>query len=805
MAKKPEKPASEKGAAKPKAKAKTVKKPKAAKSGGGGGGGRPWLRWIAMEALTWGGGAALGAGIVAAVLWGRAREDVDAFLEQPSRARPGIVYSAPMEVREGQAATLSDIAGELLAAGYERVPKVTADDQFSLAADRIEVRTSALHGPGFDVAASRVTITVTADGFVQDVEPGQKATLHPTVLGTIGDPEGRRAKVTLETCSPWVEKAIVAMEDSRFRSHHGVDPMGVMRALVHNARSESGTHGGSTLTQQLAKNLFLSPERTLQRKVREVFFALALESTLTKDQILELYLQEVYLGQAGGVPLYGVEAASRAWFGVSAQSLTVDEAATIAGVISAPNSYSPLRHPETAKERRDITIDRMATMGFLAAAEAEDAKATDLKIDGALPGAVRRAPWAMDAAVEIAEAAVGEGALSSRGYRVYTTIQPLAQRAAERAVRDGIAEMEDEYPRAVGSEAALVAMDPDDGAVIALVGGRDYVRSPFDRGRDAWREVGSIVKPLTMLAAFDANDDLTPLSRLDDSPISRDVDGKNWTPTNYDGTFHGEVTLRQAIEASLNIPAIRLSEAVGLEALQAFLRKCGLTRSTNYPSVALGAFAATPLEVASAYTVFPGGGTRHEPLLVLGIADANGDELVVFSPRPHAVATARSSAMSTAVLQGVITDGTGARARGYGVSGAVGAKTGTTNDYRDAWMVGFTPHLVTAVWVGRDKGENLGLSGSRAALPTWARFVAAQGPVNDIFGLPDGLVHQAVCADSRRLAVPACPDRYAEVLPKDKVPTKKCDLHGGPKVDVSRILGGLFRRGGASEDPPKPE
>jgi penicillin-binding protein 1B len=760
---------------------------------------RPWLRFLALEVATWLGGVAVGLGVLSVVLWQRAQVDVAAFLATPSRSHPGVVYSAPMEVREGQAASVSDLAGELLAAGYERVPNAQAADQFSLAGGQFVIRTGRVLGPGFEVPEGEVVVQISEDGYVTSVDPGEHATLRPTVLGTVGDPETRRAAVRLEGLSPHVESAIVAMEDQRFRSHQGVDPIGVLRAALHNLSSDK-TQGGSTLTQQLAKNLFLSPERTMQRKVREVFFALAIEHQLDKDQVLELYLQEVYLGQSGGVPLHGVEQAARAWFGVSAQTVDIAEAATIAGVISAPNTYSPVRHPERAIARRDRVIDRMLEMGFIDAVQARTAKDQALVVDGVLPGAHRRAPWAVDAAVEFAEEVVGEGALAAQGHRVYTTIQPLLQRAAERAVEEGLAEVEADYPKAAGAEAAIVALRASDGAIVALVGGRDYAQSPFDRATDAWRSVGSTVKPLTMLAAFDADSELTPLTRLWDSPLSRDVDGRAWTPTNYDGVYRGEVTLREAIESSLNMPAIRLSEQVGLGPLQATLRDLGLSRATRFPSVALGGFDGTPLEVAGAYTVFPGAGSVSEPYLVLGIADRNGGTVLETTPVRRAVASARAAVLSTAVLEGVLTDGTGARARRYGVEGPVAGKTGTTDNYRDAWFVGYSPILVASAWIGRDVGDDLGLSGSRAALPLWARFMAASGAIRGSFPASESVTTRKVCAESHRIARPDCASTYFEAFPAAHVPSDSCDLHGGPVVDVKHFLGGLLRRPAAAPD-----
>jgi penicillin-binding protein 1B len=616
--------------------------------------------------------------------------------------------------------------------------------------------------------------------------------LRPTVLARLGDLEGSRTRVQLDAISPWVEKAVLAMEDARFRDHAGVDPLGVARALWVGIRGDGRAQGGSTLTQQLAKNLFLSQERTARRKVREVFFATALESRLSKDEILSLYLGEVYLGQVGSVPVHGVEQASRAWFGVAASRLTLAQAATIAGVISAPNAYSPLRHPEVAVERRDLALQRMQELGWATPEAVAAARAEPLAITGLVTGPARRAPWTVDAALEVAEGALGPGELTRAGYRVYTTIQPHLQVAAERAVSEGLAEVAADRPASNDAQAALVVVRASDGAVVALVGSRSYRESPFDRAADAWREVGSTVKPLTLLAALDANPDLHPASIVVDEPISRRVDGKVWTPHNADGAWRGPMTLRVALEQSRNIPAIKLAEEVGPHRLQGAFRDAGLSRATHLPSAALGAFPATPLQLAAAYTVFPGGGARARPRMVSSIVDANGAEVVAFNPDIATLASERAAAQVTRLLQGVLSDGTGKKAGTYGVGGAVGGKTGTTDEGRDAWVAGVTPEYAVVAWVGRDRGTPLGLSGSQAALPVWARMIADGGVAGGAFPLPNNLVSVPICRESGRAARDACPVTVPDLFPKGHEPGGSCDVHGGPLVEAGRWLRNVF-------------
>ena len=749
-------------------------------------------------------GVLIGLLLTTGVLWHRAHQDVSTYLAATRATYPVRVYSAPMALRVGQQATARWLTADLLAAGYERVGVLDGPQQFRVDDDHIEVWTEPYEAPGVHVPGGRATLRLD-EGRIAGFSHGEggvaeEILLRPTQLAVLGNLDETRTPVVLEELSPWVVPAVLAMEDHRFHEHAGLDAVGILRALRANLRGGPVLQGGSTVTQQLAKNLFLTPERTWQRKVQEVFVALALERTLSKDEILETYLSEVYLGHGGGVALHGVEEASRAFFGISASRLSLAQAATVAGIISAPNTWSPLRSPERAQERRDLALRRMAGLGTLSEAEARAAMDEPVEVGGIIPATNRRAPWAVDAAVDALEAHAGDKALG--GWSVHTHIQPLLQRAAEEAVREGMAELDATHPEAAGAQVALVALRASDGAVVAMVGGRDYRTSSFNRATHAWRQAGSTVKGLTLLAALDDDRHLTPLTRFTDAPIERpEPDGTDWTPKNYDGAYQGEVSLRRVIERSRNVPAVLLAEHVGLGPLRAFFYEAGLSRATGYPSAALGAFEATPLEVAGAYTAFPGGGVVSSPWLVQGAAQHQTDERVHLRPHRTTVASARATAVATHVLEGVMTNGTAARGRQLGLKGPIAGKTGTTDEYRDAWFVGFTPELVVAVWVGHDQEELLGLTGSRAALPTWARFLVASGPPRGDFEIPSGMVTELVCRDSHQVARRACEHTYSELFVAGSVPRGRCERHGAPVFELSRVLGGLF--GGQGDDAPE--
>jgi penicillin-binding protein 1B len=748
-----------------------------------------WKGRVAKEALTWIAGASLGLAIASGFLWHRAKKDVAAYLANPPRTAPGVVWSAPVTIRKGQQATVESVTSELLAAGYERVDALDGEGQFTWSRGHIDAWTMPMDGPS-PLVGGKASLEIEGNRVVA-ANP-TKITFRPAVLGTFGDVEGRRDEVTVDSLSKWMEPALLAMEDTRFRDHHGVDPLGVARALANNLIRGNGTHGGSTLTQQLAKNLFLTSERTMQRKVREAFFAAALEAELSKDELLSLYLGEVYLGQTGGVPIHGVEQAARAWFGVSSERLTLSQAATIAGVISAPNRYTPLRHPDRAQERRDVVLQRMTELSMVTADQAKAAKADSLVTTGVHNNALRQAPWAIDTAADQVELVLGGDVLAS-GYHVHTTIQPLLQRAAEQAVAQGLAELAMSNPAAEAAQAALVAIRPSDGAVVAMVGGKQYADSAFNRATTAWRQSGSASKPLTLLAAFDADPSLTPLTVLSDEPTTVEMDGTTWSPKNYDGKFLGDVTVRQTIEQSRNLPMLELAETVGREDLKRFMQEAGLTRASSLPSAALGAFDVTPMQMASAYTVFARGGSVVDPHVVASVFDSQGERVYAETSQPVRLASARSTALATDILMGVIDHGTGQRAHRYGVSGPVAGKTGTTNGGRDAWFVGVTPELAVAVWVGADKGS-LGVSGSKAALPIWARFVSASGAMTGEFPSPPGLEEVEVCTDSWELARPICENTTKELLASATVDDQvKCSEHGKLN-EVTRALKGLFRR-----------
>ena len=525
------------------------------------------------------------------------------------------------------------------------------------------------------------------------------------------------------------------------------------RALAVNASRGEITQGASTLTQQLVKNIALGPERTFSRKIREAVLALAVERRYSKAKILETYLNTVYLGQHRRMAIHGVGAAAQSYWGKDARNLSLAESALLAGMIRAPNRYSPVEHPERAQQRRDIVLHRMRELGIIdeGALNAALSERTQVRTRaGAQPGLPSQAPYFLD----YVRGATGVGP-GKRSPRVYTTLDPALQRAAEAALARGLDRLESAHRqlrRALPGErlqAALVALDPATGEIRALVGGRDYELSPFNRVTHARRQPGSAFKPFVFLAALRRGPSgeppaVTPASLVDDLPISLETPREVWEPRNFEDRFEGAITVRRALEQSSNAAAVRLAQAVGLDDVVRTARDVGFTSPmAPVPALALGSFEVTPLELAVAFATVANGGTPVRPHGFRRITGHGG-----VSPFSGGSRLAPEEAyLLTHLLRGVIDRGTGAPARATGLGGAVAGKTGTTNDTRDAWFAGYSPRLVAVVWVGFDDGTRLGLSGARAALPIWADFMRAAAALEEPgeFSVPPAVTFRQVC------------------------------------------------------------
>ncbi len=611
-------------------------------------------------------------------------------------------------------------------------------------------------------------------------EAVESVILDPPLLASYYGPDFQeRRPVTLDEVSPDLIAAVIAAEDDSFYRHAGFSLSGILRAFWVNLRGGEVRQGGSTLTQQLVKNLYLTHERTLARKSQELLLAVLLEARYEKRQILEAYLNEIYLGGSGGVSLLGVGAASRAYFGKDASQVDLAEAATLAGIIRSPATYSPLGHPERARERRDWVLGRMADLR-LAPKERVDAALAEPLVIAPEPVVRRRAPYFADSAALEASRRFGIEDLADGGYVLFSTLDWSSQKSAQEAVEWGLGKIEKGYKHKGELQAALVSIDPETGGILTYLGGRQYDSSQFDRAGRAQRQAGSAFKPIVYAAAFETGV-ASPTSFLEDEPLTLQLAGsKDWSPKNDDGGYHGWVSVRTALEKSYNPATTRLALQVGIRRIVKLGGDMGImTPMPPYPSMALGAAAITPLELATVYATLANGGARPPIHEVVAIRDRYGKP-VQGAPLPKAVRvlSPQTVYLVTSLLEGVFQRGTAAGAAA-GFSGSLAGKTGTTNKQRDSWFAGFAPERTTVVWVGYDDNSRTRLSGARAALPIWIRFMARVAPPGgySTFAQPPGIATAVIDPSTGLLATEFCPGVITEVFRQGQVPTQLCNRH----------------------------
>jgi penicillin-binding protein 1B len=615
----------------------------------------------------------------------------------------------------------------------------------------------------------------------RDGQAADSVILDPPLLASYyGRTLLERRPVTLDDVSPDLIASILAAEDETFFGHAGVSLTGTARAVWVDLRGKGVRQGGSTLTQQLVKNLYLTQERTLARKSQEILLAVLLELRYSKKKILEAYLNEIYLGGGNGVSLVGVGAASRAYFGKDADQLDLAEAATLAGIIPSPANYSPITHPDRAKARRDWVLGRLASLGLVPQARVDAALAEPI---AAAPEPVvrRRAPYFADAAAQEASRRFGVEDLEDGGYVLFSTLDWTGQKAAQEAVESGLKEI-DGGRRTRSLQAALVSMDPATGGILAYVGGRGYDASQFDRAGQARRQPGSSFKPIDYAAAFEAGK-ASPASFLEDEPISvPTAGGQVWSPKNDDDSYHGWVTVRTALEKSYNPATTRLALDVGMPKIVKLAHDMGITTPMEpFPAMALGAAAVTPLEMATVYSTLASGGSRPPVHALVAVLDHSGKVVQGAPlPKPVRVISPQTDYLVTSLLQGVLQRGTAAGAA-RNIPGELAGKTGTTNQQRDTWFAGYAPERTTVVWVGYDDNGRTRFSGARAALPIWVRFMARVAPPGgySTFAQPPGITTAAIDPTTGMLATELCPEVITEVFREGEVPTEACNRHGG--------------------------
>jgi len=706
--------------------------------------------------LTW---RALGIAAVAAVTGALAfrgfETRVAGAFEVADAVAPTRIYARPLVLRPGDRYSTEGLEQRLHRLGYretdDRTPGI---GEFRLRRDdwrigRRPFRLGAYFDPGGE---TRVRLDRTERVSEVRDEGGNRLpglVLDPEPVGTIGGHADRdRVPVRLSDVPDHLIDAILTAEDRRFRDHAGFDPRRMLGAVWANVRERRLAQGGSTLTQQLARTLFLSSDRKVLRKVREAAIALVLERRFSKDRLLEAYLNHIYVGQDGGDAIHGVGRAAFFFFDRDISEIGLEESAMLAGIIRGPNLYSPHRHPARARSRRDLVLRQMHDEGLISDARLVSALDAPLGIraEEPPPGDAR---WYFDYLEREIESAFGGPTWRRAGASVVSTLEPPLQAAAEASVADQMARLERMYPRLAKQsqtlQAALVAIDPWTGEILAMVGGRSYGESQFNRAVDAKRQPGSAFKPVVALAALSGRGgrDFTLASVLRDEPLVLDTPAGPWRPRNADNAFLGPITLRQALEVSRNVPFARLGLEVGPDGIIETARGLGIASPlAPVPSLALGASEVSLLELTGAYAVLAAEGERIFPHAIRTVFGRTGERLGDPEANlPYRAFSPAEAYLVTSALKGVIDRGTGTAVRDAGYAGPVAAKSGTTNGARDAWFVGYTPEIAVGVWVGFDDGTPVGLTGSQAALPVFAGFLrAALGPDGDAdFRVPDGV------------------------------------------------------------------
>lgn len=739
-------------------------------------------------------GVLLAASFAFVLSWAAFESRVIGAFETARATSPTRVFARPIVLRPGDRPSEAKIREHLERVGYGRAAgRATPSGTYRFARTEWRIGRRPLRLGTFFDPGGPVRIRLDRTGRIHDITgdddrrlPG--IALDPERIASFSGPRGRdRIPVRLAEVPAHLVDALIATEDRRFLDHGGLDPRRIVGAMLANIREGRVAQGGSTLTQQLARTLFLDTDRHLLRKVRETAIAVALERRISKERLLEAYLDHIYLGQDGGAAIHGVGRAAEFFFDKDVSELAPGESAMLVGIIRGPSLYSPHRHPERAEARRNLVLRLMREEGRLTDEELERALASPLRIRTPAH-ASSGTRWYLDHLRDELARTVGASNPDGAALTVVSTLEPHLQRIAERTVAKRLEYLERVRPRLARQsaplEAALVAIDPWTGEIVAMVGGRSYARSQFNRATGALRQPGSSFKPFVALAALagTAEQRFTLASTLEDEPLRLETAAGVWTPANADARFIGPVSLRRALEESRNVPFARLGLAIGPDRIVETARRFGIESPlVPVPALALGASEVTLLELTSAYAVLAAEGARTPPHAIRSVLAPDGER--VGSDAAYGTVRAFTPAetyLLTSALRGVVDEGTGRAVRDLGYRGPVAAKSGTSNGTRDAWFVGYTPELAVGVWVGFDDRTPVGLTGSQAALPIFADFLrealGAEGGRD--FRFPDGVEWVEVPTADRERRGWRC-DGEPELFLTGTEPRDTCSRRGG--------------------------
>ena len=738
---------------------------------------------------------------------------VDQRLKQPLFANTAKIYAEPREVRNGQKLTVRLIADELRQAGYSTVGH--AKDSPLGTYREGEETISVYPGPQSYHAEDGATIHVTR-GVVDAInddhgQPLSSYELEPVLITGLSEDANRtkRRLITYDEIPQNLVQAVLAIEDRRFFEHGGVNYWRLMEAILRDVSTGQKQQGGSTLTMQLARGFFLTPEKRIKRKIIEIVITFQLEHRFSKKQIFEMYANEINLGQRGSFSINGFGEASQAYFGKDVRQLDLAESALLAGMIQRPNYFTPFRHADRAIERRNLVLDTMVETGAITKDQAERAKAESLHLSTASVDA-SEAPYFVDLVHEQLLQKLGESNSTLEGLRIYTTLDPDLQRVATAAVENTVHVVDEQvdklhaHHKVAGPytypQVALVALNPHTGQVLALVGGRSYGSSQLNHAVSK-RPTGSIFKPFVYAAAFQTAVEGTPLegqeklfspvTMLTDEQSTYTVNGQDYSPRNDHNDYHDQVTARYALQQSLNNATIGLASMVGFDRVAALAREAGVKSARGTPSVAIGAYDASPMEMAGAYTVFANGGMHLDPWMLASVRTATGDIMTDYTPTSKQVLDPRVAYLTTNMMENVINSGTGFEVRRRGFMAPAAGKTGSSHD---AWFAGFTSNLLCVVWVGNDDYTDIKIEGAHAAAPIWAEFMkkAIQLPqysdTHD-FEAPQGVELVSLDKVTNLLPDGACPTTYTAAFLDGTAPTDTCDHPPDHRNLLQKIFG----------------
>ncbi|HCG7087509.1 TPA: penicillin-binding protein 1B [Vibrio parahaemolyticus] len=691
---------------------------------------RSWLK--VLWSFSWKAGVALAAVLlfVGIYLDSVVKERFDGQLFE----LPTVVYARILNLNPGENITIQELRNELDVLNYRKVSQPRYPGEYSSSSTRVELIRRPFEfadGPEPD----RHVMLHFSDSGLQRIQSLESKgdlgylRLEPKMLGMLEkDRDEQRLFLRRDQFPEILVDALLATEDRDFYQHDGVSPLAIARALVANIKAGRTVQGGSTLTQQLAKNLFLTRDKTLWRKVREAYIALILDYRYSKDRILEAYLNEVYLGQSGGEAIHGFGLASRYYFGQPIQELRIDQLAMLVGMVKGPSYYNPVRYPERTKERRDLVLRLLMQQNMLTSQQYEQAVSRPLDTQSKPRIASRQPAYFQQLNIELKEK-VGDRFKAETGLRVFTSLDPVSQSKMEQAIAKKIPDLAKRGGKEL--EAAAVAVDRHSGEIRAMVGGKRVGYEGFNRALNASRPIGSLVKPAIYLTALEQPDKYNLGTTLQDTPLSlKGSKGSVWTPRNYDRKYRGDVPLYLALAKSLNVPTVRLGMELGIPEVSGTLERLGVNKDEirPVPSMFLGSFSLTPFEVAQMYQTLTNSGKRAKLTALRSVIDMDGNVLYQSLPRSSRAVDEQAAWLTTYAMKQGVAQGTGRYLQSQFAWAALAGKTGTSNDTRDSWFVGIDGREVTTIWLGRDDNKPINLTGSSGALRVYAEYLAQRIP-----------------------------------------------------------------------------